>query len=73
MTPVFQAIGAAAIAVGLTGTWLAARRRTGWVLCIVSSAMWFPALITGDQWAAVANCVLSIAICARNFRAQPGP
>jgi len=66
----YQLLGAVAILVGLVGTWLAAKHRTGWLLCVTSSTMWFPALVTGDQWAAVANCALSIAICARNFHAQ---
>lgn len=70
MTGVYQLVGVVAIAVSLVGTWLAAKQRTGWLLCIMSSAMWFPALVTGDQWAAVANCGLSIGICLRNFRTQ---
>ena len=70
LAAVFQLLGAAAIFVSLVGTWMAARHRGGWLLCVVSSTMWFPALIHGNQWAAVANCVLSIAICARNFQAQ---
>jgi hypothetical protein len=68
MSAAYQAVGALAIMVGLAGTWLAARNPSGWLLCIVSSAMWFPALVTGAQWAAVANCGLSIGICLRNFR-----
>jgi hypothetical protein len=70
VTAAYQLFGALAIAVSLVGTWLAAKQRAGWLLCVVSSAMWFPALVTGNQWAAVANCALSIAICLRNFRAQ---
>jgi uncharacterized protein (DUF2237 family) len=70
VTAAYQVVGVAAIVVSLIGTWLAARRRAGWLLCVASSAMWFPALVSGDQWAAVANCGLSIAICARNFHAQ---
>jgi hypothetical protein len=31
--------------------------------------MWLPVLFTGQQWAAVVNCGLSIAICIRNFTA----
>jgi hypothetical protein len=65
-----QLLGAVAIVVSLVGTWLAAKNRSGWLLCVVSSAMWFPALISGSQWAAVANCGLSIAICTRNFSAS---
>lgn len=71
MTSLFQLFGAVAIVVSLVGTWLAAQHRSGWLLCVISSSMWFPALISGNQWAAVANCVLSIAICTRNFSAQP--
>lgn len=71
MSPaVYQLLGAVAILVSLVGTWMAAKHRSGWLLCVASSTMWFPALVTGNQWAAVANCALSIAICARNFRAQ---
>jgi hypothetical protein len=70
LAAVYQLLGAAAIFVSLVGTWLAARHRSGWLLCVASSTMWFPALVTGNQWAAVANCVLSIAVCARNFQAQ---
>jgi hypothetical protein len=66
----FQAIGSMAIVLGLFGTWLAAKQRAGWLVCIVSSVMWLPALVTGSQWAAVANCGLSIAICVRNFGTQ---
>lgn len=32
--------------------------------------MWLPAMVTGSEWAAVANCGLSIAICVRNFRTR---
>jgi hypothetical protein len=70
MTATYQLMGAVAILVSLVGTWLAAKNRAAWLLNLASSAMWFPALLTGDQWAAVANCVLSIGICLRNFRAQ---
>ena len=66
----FQVLGGVAIVVGLLGTWLAARRRSGWLLCIASSGLWFPALVSGQQWVAVANCCLSVGICLRNFRAQ---
>jgi hypothetical protein len=71
MTSAYQLIGVTAIVVGLVGTWIAARRRSGWLLCIASSTMWLPALVTGEQWAAVLNCGLSVAICLRNFHAQP--
>jgi hypothetical protein len=70
MTSAYQLVGAVAILVSLVGTWLAVRHPSGWLLCVMSSTMWFPALVTGNQWAAVANCGLSIAICIRNFRAQ---
>jgi hypothetical protein len=72
MTSAYQVAGALAILVSLVGTWLAVRHPSGWLLCVVSSTMWFPALVTGNQWAAVANCGLSIAICLRNFRTQSG-
>jgi hypothetical protein len=70
----YQLVGLLAILVGLVGTWLAAKRRSGWLLNVASTVMWLPALVTGEQWAAVLNCALSIAICVRNFtvqRAQP--
>ena len=70
MDPAYQLLGAAAIAVGLLGTWLAARNRAGWLVCVLSSTMWLPALVTGTQWVAVGNCGLSVAICVRNYRAQ---
>jgi len=73
MSAAFQLVGALAIVVSLVGTWLAARHRAGWLMCVVSSTMWLPALTTGNQWAAVANCGLSIAICVRNFRVAPAP
>ncbi|SDO66293.1 hypothetical protein SAMN04489867_0269 [Pedococcus dokdonensis] len=66
----FQALGAVAIALGLLGTWLAARRRSGWLLCIASCGLWFPTLWSGEQWVAVANCFLTVGICLRNFRTQ---
>jgi hypothetical protein len=68
----FQLAGAVGIVVGLIGTWLAGRRAAGWLVCVVSTVLWFPALVTGHQWAAVINCVLSIGICLRNFREQAG-
>lgn len=73
MNSTYQLFGLTAVVVGLVGTWLAARRRSGWVLCVASSTMWLPALITGDQWAAVLNCGLSMAICIRNYHAHPRP
>ena len=72
MSSTYQVVGLLAIGVGLGGTWLAAERRSGWLLNIVSTAMWLPALVAGDQWAAVLNCALSIAICLRNFTVQRG-
>jgi hypothetical protein len=63
----YQLIGAVAIVLGLVGTWLAARTRLGWVLCIVSTVLWLPALMTGGQWVAVGNCALSMGVCVRNF------
>ena len=70
MTALFQVLGAVATVVSLVGTWLAARRRAGWLLCVASSALWFPALFLGNEWAAECNCLLSIAVCVRNFVAQ---
>jgi hypothetical protein len=67
---VHQFIGAVAIVVSLVGTWLAAKHRAGWLICVASSTVWFPALATGNQWAAVSNCGLSIAICLRSFWTQ---
>jgi hypothetical protein len=69
MMPLLQLFGAIAIVVGLLGTWLAGQRRTGWLVCIVSTVLWLPALVSGEQWAAVVNCGLSVAICTRNFLA----
>ena len=66
----FQVLGGVAIVVGLLGTWLAARKRSGWLLCIVSASLWAPTLVSGEQWVAVANCCLTIGICLRNFRAH---
>jgi hypothetical protein len=68
-----QLIGGVAIVLGLGGTWLAGQRRTGWLVCILSSVLWLPALVTGDQWAAVLNVGLSVAICVRNFRSGGRP
>jgi hypothetical protein len=67
MSAPLQLIGGVAIVLGLTGTWLAGQRRTGWLVCILSSVLWLPALVTGAQWAAVLNVGLSVAICVRNF------
>jgi hypothetical protein len=67
-TMMLQLLGACAIVIGLVGTWLAGRQRLGWLVCIVSSTLWVPTLVTGDQWAAIANCAVSVAICAHNFR-----
>lgn len=69
---VFQLVGGIAIVLGLLGTWLAARHTTGWLVCIASTVLRLPALVTGAQWAAVANCALSIAVCLRNFNAGGG-
>ena len=69
MMALLQLFGAIAIVLGLLGTWLAGQRRTGWLVCIVSTVLWLPALVSGEQWAAVVNCGLSIAICTRNFLA----
>src|SRR5437879_1533128 len=67
----YQFLGAVAIVVGLAGTWCAARSRGGWLLCIASTMLWLPALMTGGQWTAVGNCALSIGICLRNFLVHP--
>jgi len=67
----YQLLGAVAIVVGLAGTWCAARSRGGWLLCIASTVLWLPALMTGGQWTAVGNCALSIGICLRNFLIHP--
>jgi hypothetical protein len=69
MIALLQLFGAVAIALGLLGTWLAGQRRAGWLVCIVSTVLWLPTLVSGEQWAAVVNCGLSVAICVRNFRA----
>ena len=70
MNATYQLLGAAAIVVGLVGTWLAARHRGGWLICVLSTTLWLPALVTGTQWVAVGNCGLSVAICLRNFVSQ---
>lgn len=67
MMALLQVFGAVAIVLGLLGTYLAGQRRTGWLVCIVSTVLWLPALVSGEQWAAVVNCGLSVAICVRNF------
>ena len=63
-----ELLGAVAIVSGLVGTWLAGRQRIGWLVCIVSSTLWLPTPVTGAQWAAIANCAVSVGICAHNFR-----
>jgi hypothetical protein len=72
MMALLQLFGAIAIVLGLLGTWLAGERRAGWLVCILSTVLWLPALVCGEQWAAVVNCGLSVAICLRNFRAGAG-
>ena len=71
MIVLLQLFGAVAIVLGLLGTYLAGQRRAGWLVCIVSTVLWLPALVSGEQWAAVVNCGLSVAICSRNFLAGP--
>jgi hypothetical protein len=65
-----QLFGGVPIVLGLAGTWLAGQRRAGWLVCILSSVLWLPALVTGEQWAAVLNVGLSVAICGRNYLAD---
>ena len=48
-----QLLGAVSIVIGLVGTWLAGWQRVGWLMCIVSSMLWVPNVVTGDQWAAI--------------------
>jgi hypothetical protein len=70
VSALYEAVGALAIVLGLAGTWLAARHRAGWLVCIASSALWLPTLVVGSQRVAVCNVALSIVICVRNFSAQ---
>src|SRR6201990_1162058 len=67
----YQTLGAVAIVVGLVGTWFAARSRRGWLLCIVSTVLWLPALTTGGPWTARGNCALSIGLWLRTFLVHP--
>lgn len=67
MTLAFQAIGAVAIFIGFAGTWLAPRRPTGWLIGLTSAGLWILPLAAGHQWAGVANCCISMGICARNY------
>jgi hypothetical protein len=67
MNAALQLLGGVAIILGLAGTWLAGQRRTGWLVCLLSSVLWLPALVSGEQWTAVLNVALSVAICVRNF------
>ena len=72
MNLLYELVAAVAIVLGLTGTWLAARHESGWLVCIASSALWLPTLVTGSQWVAVLNCAVSMAICIRNFVVRRG-
>jgi hypothetical protein len=63
----FQVVGVAAILIGFAGTWLAPHHRTGWLIGLTSAWLWIPALANGQQWAGVANCFISMGICARNY------
>jgi hypothetical protein len=63
----FQIVGVAAILIGFAGTWLAPHHRVGWLIGLTSAGLWIPALASGQQWAGLANCFISIGICARNY------
>jgi hypothetical protein len=65
-----QMLGVAAIAIGFAGTWLAAHRPTGWLVCLTSAGLWIVSLGEGQQWTGVANCCISMAICVRNYRSS---
>jgi len=67
----FQVVGVAAILIGFAGTWLAPHRRIGWLIGLTSAALWIPPLASGQQWAGVANCCISMTICARNYLTSP--
>jgi hypothetical protein len=73
MVAVYQMIGGAAILLGFAGTWLAARRPTGWLVGFTSAGLWIIPLAAGQQWVAIINCVVSMAICARNYAASTTP
>jgi hypothetical protein len=70
MVAIYQVIGAAAILVGFAGTWLAARRPAGWLIGFTSAGLWIAPLAAGQQWVGIINCVVSMAICARNYAAS---
>ena len=63
----FQLLGLAAIVLGFTGTWLAARRPAGWLVNLLSAGLWIAPMLTAHQWAALTNAFISIAICLRNY------
>ncbi|MDQ1482402.1 MAG: hypothetical protein QOF35_478 [Actinomycetota bacterium] len=67
MDPVFQLVGLVAIVVGFIGAWLAVRQPAGWLIAFTSAGLWVAPLATGAQWAGVANCLISMAISARNY------
>jgi hypothetical protein len=67
MTSANQLLGAAAILLGFTGTWLAARRPAGWLVNLLSAALWIPPMLMGHQYAALTNAAISMVICARNY------
>jgi hypothetical protein len=67
MTSASQLLGAAAILLGFTGTWMAARRPAGWLVNLLSAALWIPPMLMGHQYAALTNAAISMIICARNY------
>lgn len=67
MSVLSQLVGLVAIVVGFAGAWLAVRRPAGWLIALTSAGLWLAPLITGQQWAGVANCLISMAISARNY------
>lgn len=66
--PIFPAISWVAVAIGFAGTWVAGRKRQGWLIGIASSALWIAYDVERRIWAGTFAAVIAIFLCVRNYR-----
>lgn len=63
----WQIVSWIAVVVGLTGTWLAARHPSGWLLGAACNFLWLGFDLYLHIWAGSFSAVLGIALSIRNW------
>lgn len=68
---ILTALGWFCLVAGMTGSWVAGKRRVGWLICATSAFGWMVYDLLLHLWPAVVAGVVGTGIAVRNYFTKP--